>query len=53
LNTLASVAPAWLRPRIDAAWPERYGPRLAEYRLPKGATERAALAVINDNYICR
>jgi transposase len=44
LNALATVAPAWLRPRLDPAWAERYGPRFDEFRLPKGAAERRALA---------
>ena len=44
LNTLASVAPDWLRPRIDPDWLERYGPRVDEYRFPKGSEARQALA---------
>ena len=44
LNTLASVQPDWLQPRIDPTWLERYGPRVDEYRFPKGAVERQALA---------
>lgn len=44
LNVLAQVAPEWLRARVDPAWPERYGPRLDEYRFPKGTAEREALA---------
>jgi transposase len=44
LNSLAVVAPDWLRPHLAPAWAERYGPRLDEYRLPKGQTERMALA---------
>jgi transposase len=44
LNTLASVEPGWLQPRIDPEWLERYGPRMDEYRFPKGAEQREALA---------
>jgi transposase len=44
LNTLASVTPDWLRPRIDPAWLERYGPRVDEYRFPKGSEARQTLA---------
>jgi transposase len=44
LNTLAGVAPDWLRPRIDPDWLERYGPRVDEYRFPKGAEARQTLA---------
>ena len=44
LNTLASVAPGWLRPRIEPDWLERYGPRVDEYRFPKGTEARQALA---------
>ncbi len=42
LNTLASVAPDWLHPRIDPDWLERYGPRVDEYRFPKGTEQRQA-----------
>jgi transposase len=44
LNTLASIAPGWLRPRIAPEWLERYGPRVDEYRFPKGTEARQALA---------
>ena len=44
LNSLAVAAPDWLRPHLDPAWAERYGPRFDEYRLPKGQAEREALA---------
>lgn len=44
LNVLAVSAPEWLKPRLEPAWVERYARRLDEYRLPKAATERAALA---------
>src|SRR5713101_2812659 len=44
LNRLARAAPEWLRPHLDPAWAERYGPRFDEYRLPKGDAARQALA---------
>jgi transposase len=45
LNVLAEVAPDWLRAQeLPAEWSERYGRRIEEYRLPKGATEREAYA---------
>lgn len=44
LNSLAVAAPDWLRPRLDPAWVERYGPRLQDERLPQEATARQALA---------
>jgi transposase len=44
LNSLAVAAPDWLRPQLDPAWAERYGPRLDEYRLPKAQAAREALA---------
>ncbi len=44
LNTLATVAPDWLRSWAPSAWYERYGRRFEEYRLPPGKAERYALA---------
>jgi transposase len=44
LNSLAVAAPDWLRPHLDPAWAERYGPRFDEYHWPKGQAEREALA---------
>lgn len=44
LNTLATVAPEWLRPQIKPDWVERYSDRMEQYRLPKGQEERQALA---------
>ncbi len=44
LNSLAIAAPDWLRPHLDSAWAERYGPRFDEYRLPKGDDARQRLA---------
>jgi transposase len=46
LNTLAAVAPGWLRPQIKPQWLDRYGKRVEEYRLPRGKEERYALAEI-------
>ena len=45
LNTLAAVAPTWLRSVVNPEWFDRYGPRFENYRLPKAETERQALAV--------
>jgi transposase len=44
LNQLAEVAPDWLRPRLPAAWIERYSARIDSFRLPKADTARQALA---------
>src|SRR4051812_21432998 len=44
LNTLAVVAPDWLRSRVPTTWFDRYGHRLQDYHLPKGRDERTALA---------
>src|SRR5262249_6411386 len=45
LNVLAEVAPEWLRTLpVPAAWAERYGRRVEDYRLPKGAAEREQYA---------
>ncbi len=45
LNVLGEVAPDWLRAQhLPAEWGERYGRRIEEYRLPKGAAEREAYA---------
>jgi hypothetical protein len=41
---LAEVAPAWLLEHMDAEWAERYQKRFSDFRLPKDATERVALA---------
>lgn len=43
LNVLATVAPEWLRPRLNPDWAKRYGERLDGYRLPKEKSERQAL----------
>src|SRR5436305_2373118 len=44
LDTLARVAPDWLRAQAEPDWFERYGRRLEESRLPTARTERYALA---------
>jgi transposase len=44
LNVLAVSAPEWLKPQIVPVWLERYERRIDDYRLPKTATERQALA---------
>ncbi len=44
LNVLATSAPTWLKPHIQAAWLERYAKRFDEYQLPKSKAERAAVA---------
>ena len=46
LNSLAVVAPEWLRTLAPAAWYERYGRRVENYALPKSDTERHALAAL-------
>jgi transposase len=45
LNTLAVVAPEWLRLHSNLAWVERYGPRAQDYRQPAGKEERLAYAL--------
>jgi len=44
LDTLARVAPDWLRAWVPAAWFDRYGQRFQDYRLPQGKAARTALA---------
>lgn len=44
LEDLAQTAPDWLVQQIDADWLLRYGHRVEQYRLPKEATKRQALA---------
>lgn len=44
LNTLAQVAPDWLRSWVPPVWFERYGRRIEEYRLPEAKADRYALA---------
>jgi transposase len=44
LNSLAGVAPDWLRAQVPADWYARYGRRIDNYQLPKAASQRHALA---------
>jgi transposase len=44
LDTLARVAPDWLRTQAEPDWFARYGRRLEESRLPTARTERYTLA---------
>jgi transposase len=46
LNSLAVVAPDWLRGQVPADWYERSGSRVDNYRLPKTDAERDALAEV-------
>src|SRR3954469_13376 len=42
LNSLAAVAPHWLRSWVPAEWFDRYANRIEESRLPKGEVARYA-----------
>lgn len=44
LNEVATVAPEWLQAMAPAAWYERYGRRVENYRLPKTEAARQDLA---------
>ncbi len=44
LNTLATVAPDWLRSWVPSEWFDRYGRAVDEYRLPKGIAARQEYA---------
>src|SRR5215212_8180574 len=44
LNTLATLAPDWLRSWVPSVWFDRYGRRFEEYRLPPAKSDRCALA---------
>jgi transposase len=44
LNTLAVVAPEWLREHSQPEWLDRYGPRFEAYRLPSHQSERQVYA---------
>jgi transposase len=44
LNSLAVVAPEWLRSQSRPEWIERYGPRVAASRLPASKESQAAYA---------
>lgn len=43
LNSIATVAPDWLKQVAPAEWYERYSDRFEEYRLPTSKTKREAL----------
>ncbi|OUL36096.1 DDE transposase [Nostoc sp. T09] len=45
LNSIASVAPSWLRAIISEDWFERYSWRFDNYRLPKNKNDREELAL--------
>ena len=44
LNSLATVAPAWLQPRVPREWFDLYSRRFEQWRLPETPAEREALA---------
>lgn len=44
LNSLAVVVPDWLRMHVPHEWFDRYALRMEEFRLPKEASKRQALA---------
>jgi transposase len=44
LKEIAALAPDWLVQQITSEWLERYGPRRANYRLPKEKRRRSVLA---------
>lgn len=44
LEVVAVAYPDWLRQHLQPDWFEQYGPRFEEYRLPKTASERQAMA---------
>jgi transposase len=46
LNTLATVAPAWLCQQAPSEWFDRYAARVEEARLPKGQEARYAHAEV-------
>jgi transposase len=45
LEALAVVAPEWLRQQVDEDWFERYGSRIAAYRLPNDKPQPQPLAL--------
>jgi hypothetical protein len=45
LNSLAIVAPDWLRAQVPSEWFDRYGTRIENDRFPKTTSAREALAV--------
>lgn len=46
LNSLAVVAPAWLRLHARPEWPERYAPRAFDHYVPPGKEARQAHAEV-------
>ncbi len=46
LNSLAVVAPEWLRAQVPPAWFDRYASRIEKYRLPKTTAAREELPVM-------
>src|SRR5579859_682338 len=46
LNSVAVVAPEWLRSWVPVRWFDRYGKRIDNYRLPKAERDRETLAVV-------
>ena len=44
LNSLAVVAPQWVRAQCPAEWVDRYGPRIENYRFPASKAERGVEA---------
>src|SRR5215469_1728737 len=46
LNSLAVVAPSWLKEQWQEAWIERYEHRVEDYRLPDGKQAREAYAIL-------
>jgi transposase len=45
LNSLARIAPQWLKAQVPYQWYKLYGPRFTQYRLPKTQSEREKLAI--------
>jgi len=46
LNSLAVVAPSWLKEQWQEGWIERYEHRVEDYRLPDGKQPREASAIV-------
>jgi transposase len=42
-NSLADIAPQWVEAHVPQEWYDRYGPRFAQYRLPKTESVRQRL----------
>ena len=45
LNSLAGVAPQWLKARAPCEWYKLYGSRFTQYRLPKTKSKRKELSI--------